>query len=97
MRVAQLTKRPNEMFPVGLKYETPDLEEGSYVVSTVVTIKPDDASGLKTSGSPELDGDEVRQVIYDGENGKNYDVIFTTTTSEGNIFEDRIFIKVREI
>jgi len=94
--IPELTKSPNEKFAVGLKYISPDLSAGATLLSCTVTLSPDDGT-MKTSGSPEISSPNVSQVIYDGTDGSNYYVIFKTTTSEGNIFEDSIFIKVRSL
>ena len=93
----QLTKRPNEKFPIGLIYESPDLDEGASIISCTITISPTVSEGLKVSGSPLIDGNEVSQVVYAGEAGVNYNIVFKVTTSEGNVFEDAVYVKVREV
>ena len=96
MIIPELTKRPNEKFAVGLEYISPDLTAGATITAVTCTLSPDDGTLMK-SGVPVIDGSEVSQVIYDGTDGSEYNVIFKTTTSEGNIFEDTIFVKVRSI
>ena len=96
MIIPELVKSPNEKYAVGLEYIAPDLEDGATITAVVCTLSPDDGT-LKKSGVPVIDSAQVSQVIYDGTDGTNYYVIFKTTTSEGNIFEDSIFIKVRSI
>ncbi|MFC1709500.1 hypothetical protein ACFL2J_05570 [Candidatus Omnitrophota bacterium] len=97
MRIPELTKRPNEMFAIGLQYVSPDLGEGEEVVSCLVSISPDEPSGLQKSGSPVIEVDRVSQIVYSGEDGREYYVTFKTATSGGNVYEDFIFIKVRSI
>ena len=95
-RLLSIVKKPNEKYAVGLKYQAPDLEEGQSISSVSVSITPTTGvTPLIVDGSPSIDGDTVSQVIKAGVNGENYYVIFTTTTSIGHIYEDRIFVKVR--
>jgi len=93
----ELTKRPDEMYPVGIKLVSPDLEQGETIQSCTVTITPDEAGGLKTSGSVVIDQDTVEQVIYGGIAGSEYRVYFETITSGGHVYEDMIFVKVRNL
>lgn len=93
----RIYKTSNEKFAIGLKYISPDLSEGASLDSCTVVISPSEASGLKTSGSPSIDADTVEQVIYGGENNHEYKVKFTVTTSEDFIFEDCIFVIIRDI
>lgn len=95
-RVPEITKSPNETYPVGFKYLTPDIEEGAYIAGCVVTITPDETGGLKTSGNVVLEPEIVSQMITGGNNGEDYKVFFKTTTSGGHIYEDCITVKVRD-
>ena len=91
----EITKKPDEMFSVGLRYVTPDLAEGGEIQSAEVEIIPDQPGGLKKSGTVVIEEDTVSQVIYGGQDGKEYYVKFRVGTSGGHIYEDAIFIKVR--
>lgn len=97
MKVPVLTKRPSEQFAVGLRYESPDLEEGSRVVSCSVTIDPVEAGGLEKEGNPVIEQDIASQMIKGGVDGHEYYVVFDVVTSIGHIYQDAIFVKVRNI
>lgn len=97
MRIPELTKRPAEMFSVGLRYQSPDLDEGGRIVAAIVNIIPNEAAGLKKTGNVVIENDTVSQMVYDGEDGHEYYVEFKVTTSGGHVYEDAIFVKVREI
>lgn len=94
MSIPTLTKRPDESYPVGFKYISPDLEEGEKLVSATTEIIP--AGSLAVSGLPVIEPDVVSQVIYGGVDGEEYHVKFKTVTSVGHVYEDAIFVKVRE-
>jgi hypothetical protein len=95
MRIPTLTKRPDEMYPVGLHYTSPDLDEGEKLVSATVEVKPSGGS-LQLSGLPVIEPDIVSQFIYGGTDGEEYYVIFHTLTSVGHNYTDAIFVKVRD-
>ena len=97
MLIPELTKRPTEKFPIGLKYVSPDLSTGETIVACVVTIDPVAPGGLVALGAPILNGDTVTQMIQGGADGHEYYVKFDVTISSGYKFEDAIFIKVRDI
>jgi len=97
MRIPQVTKKPDEMFAIGLKYVTPDLEEGQSILECEVSIKPDEIGGLKKSGQPVIDTPIVSQVVYGGLDKKEYYASFKVVTSGGHIYEDTIFVKVRSL
>jgi len=97
MIIPELTKTPDEKFAIGLKYIAPDLTAGATLSSCVVTISPTETSGLEVSGVPVISGSQVSQVVMNGVDASEYNVIFKTTTSEGNVFEDTIYVKVRSI
>ena len=94
--IPRMTKRQNESFAVGLKYVAPDLEEGLELAAAQVTITPDEVGGVKTVGNVVIEPDTVSQVINGGNDNTEYKVAFLVTTSGGHIYEDFIFVKVRE-
>jgi hypothetical protein len=95
MIIPEIIKRPSERYTVGMKYLAPDLEEGATILSSTVVITPTETSGLAVWGSVSIDGNVVEQGIQAGLDGHNYYVTFTTRTSEDNIFEDSVYVKVR--
>ena len=95
MRIPHLVKKPEEIFSVGLKYITPDLEEGQYLTGGSVTISSDEDGGLKKEGNVVIEADIVSQLISGGIVGKEYFVDFIVTTSGGHTYKDTIFIKIR--
>ncbi len=96
-KVPTLQKAPAEQFAVGLKYESPDLDEGQRIVSCTVTIQPVETGGLEVDGSPVIEHDIVSQMIKGGVHGSDYYVKFLSVTSIGHIYEDSIFVRVRNI
>ena len=96
-KVPTLQKAPAERFAIGLKYESPDLDEGQRVVSCSVEITPTEAGGLVTEGSPVIETDIVSQMVSGGLHGSEYYVKFLSVTSIGHIYEDSIFVRVRDI
>jgi hypothetical protein len=96
-RTAVIKKRPIERFPIGFRFIAPDLEEGESIVAATAEIMPQNAGGLDLVGSPTIDGnDTVSQSIDGGTDGHDYYVRFTVTTSSGNIYQDSIYVMVRE-
>lgn len=93
-----IKKRSNERFPIGFRFAAPDLEEGESIISVVAQIIPVEIGGLDAVGSPTIeDGDKVAQSVDGGINGHDYHVRFTATTSANNVYEDSIFVMVRDV
>lgn len=91
-----INKKPNEKFPVGFLYSAPDIDEGATITECAVSIvTTDEENLLLTSGSPIINGAEVAQVVYGGKENFDYILTFKVTTSEDNIYEDRLTVKVR--
>jgi hypothetical protein len=95
MRIPEIVKKPDEKFPIGFKYISPDLEEGATIASCTVTISPSEVGGLAVDGNPVVEADKVSQTVQAGKDGSEYYVTFKVTTSGGHIYEDKIFVKVR--
>ena len=95
MSIPQIIKKPNEEYPIGLIYETPDVETSETCQVCIVSIDLSETDGLKVDGDPVVQSDRVSQVIKGGVDGHDYWVTFKTTTSVGNIYEDKIFVMVR--
>lgn len=95
--IPEITKRPGEAFSVGLKYISPDLEEGGKISAATVTITPSESQGLQKSGNVVIETDTVSQVISGGVDGHEYYVNFIVITSGGHTYEDSIFVKIREV
>lgn len=96
MRIPEVSKRPGEKFAIGFRYINPDLEAGSTILSVEVAITPNETDGLSAVGFPVIVTDTVSQMIQAGIDGNEYYVTFRTTISSGNIFEDKLLVKVRE-
>ena len=97
MRTPVVMKQPEEVFAVGLQYVSPDLEEGAYIASCSVKIKPVETSGgLVAEGDVVVEPTMVSQMISGGTSGHNYYVEFMVVTSGGHTYEDEIYVKVRE-
>jgi len=100
MRVAVIKKKPDEKFAVGFKYSTADLAADATISTVVVNITRSDGETIETNdlavvGSPAHDEYTVSAMIEKGQDAKEYYVTFTVTTSAGQIFQDKIFVKVR--
>ena len=96
MSMATIRKSPNEEFSIGLKFVSPDLDEGETIVSVTTAVAP---SGLSLFGSPSINGegsDTVSQVVSGGVDGTDYIVTFTAVTSQAHTFEGCILVQVRE-
>ena len=93
MKVGTFGKQPSERISNSILY-TDALDEGdevTTVVSCVVT-----PSGL--TASPVLaSGDRVRVWSEGGVNGESYKITVTVETAGGEIFEDELTCRVREI
>lgn len=97
MRIPRLIKRPDEGFAVGLKYVTPDLEEGEELQSADVAISPVETGGLEKYGNVVIEPDTVSQYIKGGVNGHEYYVLFTVITTGGQKYQDAVYVMVRSI
>lgn len=98
LKTPVIKKRSNERFPIGFKFHTPDLEEGESIISAVALVSPTEVGGLEAVGSPTIEsGDTVSQAVEGGIDGHDYYVRFTVTTSLNNVYEDSIFVSVRDI
>lgn len=96
MSRAMVTKRPDETYPVGLIYTSPDIEEGETCVSCVVEIDPVESGGLSAVFDPVVEDDRVSQMLTAGLDGHEYKVKFKTTTSGGHTYEDFVLVLVRD-
>ena len=96
MRVSTIVKKPTEKFSVGFQYSSADLTENVTISSVVVAITPSShADDLALEGAATIDGTTVAAMIKKGQDGYEYYVTFTTTTSAGQVFVDKVFVKVR--
>jgi len=101
MRVSVVKKKPTEKFAVGFKYSTVDLAADATISNVSVAITDaegeavTDPNDLAIVGSPAKDDYTVSAMLEKGIDGSEYYVVFTTTTSAGQVFVDKIFVKVR--
>ena len=96
MRIPEVSKQPSEVFSVGLKYVSPDLDEGGRLLSADVSVRPTEIGGLAKVGNVVIEPDTASQMVSGGVDGHEYYVTFKVVTSGGHTYEDEIFIKVRE-
>ena len=100
MRIAVVKKKPDEKFAVGFKYSTADIQADA-TISTVeaVVARADgetiEGTDLAILGSPAKDDRTVSAMVEKGQDGLEYYVTFTVTTSASQVFQDKIFVKVR--
>lgn len=95
MSTVLLTKRPDEKYALGFIYEAPDIEEGQTCQSCEVSVDPEESGGLSAVFNPVIENDRVSVMVDAGLDGHDYKVKFLTTVSSGHIYEDMIFVKVR--
>lgn len=96
MRVSTVVKKPTEKFSIGFQYSSVDLAENTTISSVAVSISPSgNADDLALEGTATIDGTTVAAMIKKGRDSYEYYVTFTTTTSAGQIFVDKVFVKVR--
>ena len=93
MAQAIIEKSVDGKFPIGLKYYSPDLEDGETISACTVSAP----AGL-TCATVVIDGNMVSTVVSLGVVEKEYRVQFKMTTSSGKIFNhptrDSIMVKI---
>ena len=100
MRIAVVKKKPAEKFAVGFKYSTADIQADATIASVTAIVSRSDGEIIETDdleilGSPAKDDRTVSAMLQKGQNGLEYYVTFNVTTSTGQVFQDKIFVKVR--
>lgn len=93
MKLGNITKQPAESRWVSVRYDD-DLDDGDEVSSVLACTA--DPSGL--SVTPVLATiDRVRVFIEGGDDGATYKITLRVATSGGEILEDELVCKVKEI
>ncbi len=90
--VAITRKRVAESFPVGIRYQEPDIPAGGHIDSVSVAI----TAGL-TLGTNGVNADatEVYAWVSGGTDGSDYTVTFTVTMSDTRVIIDDYLVRVR--
>lgn len=92
MKLGIMQKQPGEKRRWGIQYEDA-LDEGDALL--LVSAAVDDAD---LTVSAVIESTTVRFTVSGGVDGVTYKITFTvTTTSAHEIFEDEVYIKVKEI
>lgn len=89
-RKPYISKKVGENWPIGLRYHSPDLENGQTIASAVVTVAP---SGLTLGGQSIVDN-RVEKWVSGGSAGVEYTVTFEVTMSDGKVVIDDFIVRV---
>lgn len=93
MKVGTFSKQPGERISNSILY-TDALDEGDEVTTVVSCV----ATPAGLTASPVLaSGDRVRVWSEGGVSGESYKITVTVETAGGEIFEDELTCRVREI
>jgi hypothetical protein len=89
-------KRPIEEFRVSWDFAN-DLESGDSVTGQLVTAVDSDGTNVSASflQSPAISGAKIVVQIQGGTDGKDYTVTFKATTTQGDVFERTLLVRVR--
>ena len=87
-----IEKNTLEQFYIGFEYSSPDLESGETIIAVDVSVDP---AGLTLSGAGVISGNEVSQFVIGGISGISHIATFKTAMSSGNVFIDKIKIKMK--
>lgn len=92
------TKQPSEIYPISVDYSDV-LDTGETISSESVTAT--DSAGTDVTAtlidSTEISGSTIKAVIKAGTTGNKYKLTFKATTSDSNLYEDDITMRVVEI
>lgn len=92
MKLGTVSKQPGEKRRWAIDY-TDAMDTGDAVESVAVVVTPDGLTVSAYEVSP-----KVRVVCSGGTAGTTYKITLTMTTTGGNeVFEDELFVKVKEI
>jgi len=92
MKVGQLGQQPAERFSYTIDYSLA-LTEGDNLQSVVAVVVP---TGLTVDNVGVYDP-RVKFWVSGGVDGQVYKITFTTTTSDGRIFQDEVTAKIKEV
>jgi hypothetical protein len=93
MKLGTFDKQPNEKRRYGVSYKDV-LEVGDAIISATAVVEP----ANELAAATEFSSDFLNVICTGGVDGTKYKVTVTvTTTANKEIFEDELFIKVREI
>lgn len=93
MKLATYTQQPNERYKRTAGYDEA-LDEGDTVAS--VALESVDPVGL-TVDNLAASSTAIVWWATGGTDGTTYKVTFTVTTTAGEIFEDEVFYKIKEV
>lgn len=93
MRLGMIQQQPGERLTYSITYEDA-LTAGDNVLSAEATVDP--AGELVVESVGVIDP-RVRLWVSGGVSGRRYTVTITTTTADGNIFEDELIFAIRDI
>jgi hypothetical protein len=91
------TKQPDEIIPISVDYVL--LLNDTETISSLSVSAVDESGESATSTiiyNSVIDGDVCKAVCKSGTDGSRYKITFKATTSEGNIYEEDVFMKVYE-
>ena len=92
------TKQPDEIIPISVDYV---LLLNDTETITSLSVGAVDASAVNVTSTiiynSVINGDECRATVKSGTDGYRYKITFKATTSEGNIYEEDVFMVVSAI
>ena len=92
------TKQPDEVIPISVDYVL--LLNDTETISSLSVVAVDPTGENVTSDiiyNSVIDEEVCKAVCKSGTDGLRYKITFKATTSEGNIYEEVVFMKVYEI
>jgi hypothetical protein len=93
MRLGTITLQPNERRNYTVQYGEA-LDSGDNINDVVAcAVSPVGLTALATQITPE----QVRVLVYGGANGTTYKITLRVATIYGEVFEDELMCKVKEI
>lgn len=92
-------KQPDETFPITVEFDT-ELASGETIASAVVTATNMDTGETSTatvlSGSVIVSSPDVTQKVTAGAAGSWHRIEFTATTTNGNVYQHEVDVRVSE-
>ena len=92
------TKQPDEQYPISVDYSN-ILGDGETI--SAKDVKAYDSSDTDVTStlidSSTIVGETIKAVVKAGTSGQNYKITFKATTSDSNIYEDDVTMRVVSI
>jgi hypothetical protein len=92
------TKQPNEIIPISIDY-VDVLDTNETIAALSVKVYDPSLSDLTSTMlfASSIDDTLCKASLQSGTSGNEYKVTFKVTTNTGSIYEEEVFMKVREV